>query len=204
MSNIPSRETFEAMYARKAPWDVGNPQQAFVEAAGLVAGTILDAGCGTGENSLFFASRGHAVVGFDFLDGPLQAARRKAQERGLHAEFLPMDALKLATFDRQFDSVIDSGLFHVFSDADRATYVAGLAHVTVPGGRVFVLCFSDAEPGEHGPRRVSRRELEDAFADGWAIEEIQPSRMDVVPGLENAAFSEGGPKSWFGRFRRLG
>jgi cyclopropane fatty-acyl-phospholipid synthase-like methyltransferase len=63
-------------------------------------------------------------------------ARRKAEERGLDAEFLQMDALMLTDLDRRFDGVIDSGLFHVFSDEDRACYVAGLAHVAKPGGRL--------------------------------------------------------------------
>jgi hypothetical protein len=57
MSNIPIRETFESMYAGKAPWDIGKPQRAFVEVADRVTGAILDAGYGTGENALFFAER---------------------------------------------------------------------------------------------------------------------------------------------------
>jgi cyclopropane fatty-acyl-phospholipid synthase-like methyltransferase len=122
-----------------------------------VTGAILDAGCGTGENALFFAGRGHPVLGIDFLEGPIREARRKAEARGLDAEFVRMDALTLAGLDRQFDTVIDSGLFHVFSDEDRARYVAGLAQVTRPGGRLFLLCFSDEEPGTQGPRRVSQR-----------------------------------------------
>ena len=39
-----------------------------------------------------------------------------------------------------FDSVIDSGLFHVFSNEDRKRYVGGLASVLKPGGRLFLLC----------------------------------------------------------------
>src|SRR4051812_12541611 len=94
-----------------------------------------------------------------FLEGPSQEARRKARERGLDAEFLRMEALTLGGLDRQFDGVIDSGLFHVFDDEDRPRYVAGLAHVTRPGGRLFLQCFSDEEPGTQGPRRVSQREV---------------------------------------------
>jgi hypothetical protein len=114
-----------------------------------------------------------------------------------------MDALTLTDLDRRFESVIDSGLFHVFSDEDRARYVAGLAHVTRPGGRLFLLCFSDEEPGTQGPRRVSERELRGAFADGWTIEEIRPSSFEVRPDLEDISFSEGGPKAWFSMVRRV-
>jgi len=85
------------------------------------------------------------------------------------ATFLVMDALALKELPENFDSVIDSGLFHVFSDEDRQHYVQGLWSVLKPGGRLFLLCFSDAEPGDQGPRRVSRKEIEEAFTDGWAV-----------------------------------
>jgi SAM-dependent methyltransferase len=204
MSDIPSRETFESMYAGKAPWDIGKPQPKFVGVADRVTGEILDSGCGTGENALYFAGRGHPVLGIDFLEGPIREAIRKARERGLDAEFLQMDALTLASLDRHFDSVLDSGLFHVFSDEDRARYVAGLAHVVRPGGRIFLLCFSDEEPGTHGPRRVSQAEIRQAFSGGWIVEELRPERFEVRPDLEGVSFSEGGPKAWFSAIRRLG
>ncbi len=204
MSDVPTRETFESIYAKTPPWDIGKPQRAFVEVADRVTGAILDAGCGTGENALFFAQRGHPVLGIDFLEGPIREARREAQERGLDAVFLQMDALTISTFDRQFDSVIDSGLFHVFSDEDRARYVAGLAHVTRPGGRVFLLCFSDEEPGTQGPRRVSQGEIRGSFSDGWDVEEIRATSIETRPDLEDFMFSEGGPKGWYSVIRRLG
>ena len=203
MSDLPTRETFESMYTGKAPWDIGRPQKVFVEVAGQVHGSILDAGCGTGENALFFAARGHPVVGIDFLDHPIQAAKQKAKERGIQAEFLKMDALTLATFDRKFDSVIDCGLFHVFSDADRIQYVAGLAHVTRPGGKVYLACFSDEEPGTQGPRRISQPELRHAFAAGWTIEELRPIRFETRPDFKEMQFSEGGPKAWFAVAKKI-
>src|SRR5215218_8541038 len=106
MSTVPNRETFESMYAGKAPWDIGKPQPMFVEVADRVTGSVLDAGCGTGENALFFAGRGHEVLGIDFLEWPVREAERKAAERGLSAEFLRRDALDLATLGRRFDSVL--------------------------------------------------------------------------------------------------
>ena len=98
--------------------------------------------------------------------------------------------------------MVDSGLFHVFSDDDRPRYVEGLGTVLKPGGRLFLLCFSDAEPGIQGPRRVSKKELHAAFAKGWSIESIEPSRYEVRPDLKDFTFSEGGPKAWFVAIRR--
>ena len=100
--------------------------------------------------------------------------------------------------------MIDSGLFHVFSDEDRKKYVAGLATVLKAGGKLFLMCFSDEEPGTEGPRRVSKSELQDAFTQGWDIESIQPRRFETRPDLKDFTFSEGGPKAWFAIVRRKG
>jgi cyclopropane fatty-acyl-phospholipid synthase-like methyltransferase len=202
MTAVPDRSTFEAMYAGQAPWDIGRPQQALLGVADRVSGTVLDAGCGTGDAALFFAGRGHPVTGIDFLEVPIQRAKRKAAERGLSATFLVMDALTLKDWSERFDSVIDSGLFHVFSDEDRKRYVEGLAAVLKPGGRLFLLCFSDEEPGTQGPRRVSKGELHAAFAEGWAIESVEATRAEVRPDLKDMSFSEGGPRAWLAVIRR--
>ena len=54
---VPDRTTFESAYAGQAPWDIGRPQKALLSVADRIAGSVLDAGCGTGENALYFAGR---------------------------------------------------------------------------------------------------------------------------------------------------
>jgi ubiquinone/menaquinone biosynthesis C-methylase UbiE len=201
MNDNPSHQRFQAAYEGRPPWDLGRPQKAFIEVADQITGSVLDAGCGTGDNALFFAQRGQPVVGIDFVESAIMEAKRKADELGVDAEFLQMDALKLTSLDRQFDSVIDCGLFHVLSDADRRPYVAGLAHVTKPGGKVFLMCFSDEEPYDRGPRRIRQDEIRDAFADGWIIESITPSQFEPSPESKEK-FADGGPKAWFAVIRR--
>jgi cyclopropane fatty-acyl-phospholipid synthase-like methyltransferase len=197
------RDSFQAIYAGQAPWDIGKPQRVFIDVADRIGGALLDSGCGTGDTSLFFAERGVRVVGFDFLDEPIRRAQAKAADRGLAPTFLVKDALTLADWSEHFDHAIDSGLFHVFSDEDRRRYVAGLAHVLLPGGRLFLLCFSDEEPGTIGPRRITRQELEATFAADWEIESIQAAQLEVRSDLPpEYAFSEGGPKAWFTIVRR--
>jgi cyclopropane fatty-acyl-phospholipid synthase-like methyltransferase len=204
MSNRLDRHTFESAYAGKAPWDIDKPQSAIAESVDLVTSPVLDAGCGTGENALFLAAGGHRVTGIDFVEEAIRRARRKATERGLTAEFEVKDALTLGDWDQRFATVIDSGLFHVLSDEDRVRYVAGLTHVTEPGGRLLLLCFSDEQPGTQGPRRVSQREIRAAFDGSWAVEEIRARRADVRQDLPDASFSEGGPKVWFAIIGRNG
>src|SRR5271157_3863511 len=62
------RERFESAYEGQPPWDIPGPQPEFVrlEATGMIRGSVLDAGCGTGENALYLASRGHEVWGLAF------------------------------------------------------------------------------------------------------------------------------------------
>jgi SAM-dependent methyltransferase len=198
------RATFEDFYAGPAPWDIGKPQAPFIAIADRIASPVLDAGCGTGDNALFFAARGHRVTGIDFVPEAIQRARRKAAERGLLAEFLVKDATALDDWGQRFASVTDCGMFHVFSNDDRRRYVQGLAQLVEPGGRVYLMCFSDKEPGTDGPRRVSRQELYDAFADGWEVESVQATRCEVNPAFTEMQFSEGGPATWFAIIRRQG
>ena len=202
MSNERDRGHFEGSYAGKAPWDIGKPQGAVAEAVDLVTSPVLDAGCGTGENALFLAARGHQVTGIDFVDEAIRRARGKAAERGLTVEFQVKDAMTLSDWDKRFATVIDSGLFHVLSDEDRVRYAAGLTHVTEPGGRLLLLCFSDEEPGAQGPRRVSQREIRAVFEDAWTVEEIRARHADVRDDLPEISFTDGGPKVWFAIIRR--
>jgi SAM-dependent methyltransferase len=202
MTTVPDRKTFESAYAGQAPWDIGRPQKVFLDVAERITGSVLDAGCGTGENALYFASRGCAVTGIDFIEEAISRAKRKADERGLTATFLVKDALTLKDWSERFDNVIDSGLLHVFNDEDRRRYVEGLATVLRGGGRLFLLCFSDEEPGAQGPRRVSKGELHVAFAEGWSVESVEPSRYEVRPDLKELTFSDGGPRAWFVVARR--
>ena len=204
MSNVVDRATFWFLYAGKAPWDIGKPQAPFIAVADLVTSPVLDAGCGSGENALFFAGRGHRVTGIDFLRKPIRRARVKAVERGLSVNFIVKDALILRDWDERFASVIDCGLFHVFSDEDRRRYVEGLSAVLAPGGRLFLMCFSNEEPAGRGPRRVSREELLAAFAESFEVERIEPSRFEVNTESTDFTFSEGGPKAWFAIFHRKG
>jgi len=185
---VPDRSTFESAYAGQAPWDIGRPQKALLGVADRIAGSVLDAGCGTGENALYFAGRGCAVTGIDFIEEAINRARRKAAERGVQATFTVKDATTLKDWSERFDNVIDSGLFHVFSDEDRRLFVEGLATVLKTGGRLFIMCFSDEEPGTQGPRRVSKEELYHAFTEGWNIESIEPTRAECRPSRRRCAY----------------
>jgi SAM-dependent methyltransferase len=183
-----------------APWDIGRPQPVFVRLAeeGKLSGQVLDAGCGTGEHVLLAASHGAAdAMGIDLSPAAIERARAKAVERGVKARFEVGDALNLGALGSQFDTLIDSGLFHVFSDEDRARYVASLATALKPGGHLYLMCFSDRQPGDFGPRRVREDELRAAFSDGWDIESITAESFEVKRQFMNAM-----AQAWLAVIRR--
>jgi len=172
---------FDEMYTGTPPWDIGRPQPALLALAeaGALQGTVLDAGCGTGEHALMAAERGLDVTGVDLATKAIATAEAKARDRGLAVRFLVWDALDLPTLG-QFDTVLDCGLFHVFDDEDRARFLVSLAGAVKPGGRYFMLCFSDRQPGDWGPRRITEAEIRENFADGWRIDSLEPATIEVV------------------------
>ena len=181
------------------PWDIGRPQPAFVRLAddGLLRGQLLDAGCGRGEQALLAAAHGADAMGVDISPSAIEQARRKAAERGLTVRFEVADALNLGQLGLTFDTVIDCGLFHTFDDDGRARYVTGLASVLRPGGTCYLMCFSDRQPGEFGPRRVRQDELRAAFSDSWAVESIVADAFEV-----NAGFPGRTAQAWLATIRR--
>jgi len=175
---------WDAAYARDAPppWDIGRPQPVFqaVADAGGLSGRVLDIGCGTGEHTLLAAERGADAYGIDLSTRAIEQARAKASSRGMDVRFDVADALALPAPEMPYDVVIDSGVFHVFDDADRRSYVDVLRRALRPGGAVYLMCFSDRQPGDWGPRRVSEGELRTAFAGGWGVD-LERTMMSVNP-----------------------
>jgi SAM-dependent methyltransferase len=183
-----------------APWDIGGPQGAVVRLGerGAFAGAVLDAGCGSGDNALYVASLGLPVLGFDVAETALATAREKAAERGLDAEFVVADALRLGRLGRRFDTVLDSGLFHTFDADERPRYAASLASATGSGGTLYLLCFSDAGP-DTGPHPVGHDEIRSTFLGhaGWEVLEIEPER------LQTRYHDERGAPGWLATIRRI-
>jgi ubiquinone/menaquinone biosynthesis C-methylase UbiE len=197
------RQLFEQMYQGQAPWDIGRPQPSIVrlEAAGEICGRVLDVGCGTGDNALFVGSRGHETWGLDFVPEAIDRAKAKATQQAVNVHFMVGNALELDRLAERFNTVIDCGLFHTFGDDERVVFVAGLAAVLQPAGLLHILCFSDAEPGTEGPRRVTQQEIHDAFQTGWKVCRIEPTRFETI---ENSTFrfSPGGPHAWLATIER--
>ena len=191
-------EDFDTSYRTGTPpWDIGRPQAAFVRLlqAGDIRGLVLDVGCGTGEHALMAAAAELVTTGIDAAPTAIGRAREKAAQRSLEVRFEIWDALDLSGLGTRFDTVLDCGLFHVFDDDDRARFVASLGGVVASGGRYFMLCFSDKQPGDWGPRRVRQDEIHRSFADGWRVDAIEETVLEIT-------ISPEGAKAWLASLTR--
>jgi SAM-dependent methyltransferase len=122
---------------------------------------ILDAGCGTGRNLVYFLREGYDVCGVDL--SPESAARAGALARSLAAhlpeENFRVEPVERMSFEREsFDAVISSAVLHFARDEAHWRAMLGeMWRVLKPGGIFFArLASSDGVKGdlEHlGERR---------------------------------------------------
>jgi SAM-dependent methyltransferase len=200
---------FDLAYASNtAPWVIGEPQPAIIELerTGSLASPVLDAGCGAGEHTILLTRLGYDVLGIDFAPQAIEQARANAAAKGVDARFAVGDALRLDGTST-YRTIIDSALFHIFDDADRAVYVRSLHAACRPGGLVHVLALSDAGRG-FGPQ-VSEDAIRTAFGAGWELESLETTTYRGVVG-EAHAEAFGVPvgtmvdePAWLARVRRL-
>ncbi|MFE5921771.1 methyltransferase domain-containing protein [Streptomyces sp. NPDC056468] len=182
--HIPDRYDFEDMYTGAAdtppvqPWDIGRAQPALVavEEAGLITGSVLDVGCGLGDNAAFLASRGHAVTAVDVSATAVTEARRRAGAKGVEVEFVVGDATRLQGFEGRFDTVVDSACFHALAEDERQRYLTVLHDACRPGARLHMFCFAeelDAPfPGPHRHSAVNLRRMVGSVWDVVAVEAV--------------------------------
>jgi SAM-dependent methyltransferase len=154
-------------------------------------------GCGTGENALYIATPGLAVLGIDVAPTAVAIARGKAAARGVDVEFAVADALQLRQLGRTFETVLDCGLFHTFDSHERSRYAASLASVTRHDGTLYVLCFSD-QGADRGPHPVAQPDLRAAFTptNGWHVAAIESARTLT-------RFHDHGAPAWLATVKRV-
>ncbi len=155
------------------PWVIDEPQPAVVqlERDGGFRGSVLDIGCGTGEHTVYLAGRGYDVLGADASPAALAMARERADARGVAARFTQVDALDPAGLG-VFDTILDSALFHVFDDHDRARYARALRGLCEPGAVLHVLALARTDGPAFGPV-IRQSAIRTAFdLSGWSVEAV--------------------------------
>lgn len=153
------------------PWDVGRPQDCFIQLhlEDRIGHLVLDVGCGTGALSVWLAEQGSHVIGIDLSPTAIERARKRDEDMAVTDSEIaqPAAGVDFAVWDSRslmfppvFDSVVDSGLLGQFRDEQIHVHLKSVFDVLKPGGTYNVLCWSDLNPLEGpGPRRFSLEEL---------------------------------------------
>ena len=98
-------------------------------------GKILDAGCGSGRDANYFASKGFTVTGIDLSDTLLAYAGANAH---VHATFKKMD-LRAIKLDTSFDGIwACASLLHLTRE-EFVPVLRNFQHMIMPGGTLFLL-----------------------------------------------------------------
>lgn len=137
-------------------------------ASGFPPGTALDLGCGQGRNSVWLATLGHVVTGYDLSPVAITQARRLAEEAGVDVDFHAVD---LATWDpagRTWDLVVLSYL--QVPDPLRRTIHEKAVEALAPAGRIVLVAHhrDNLEHGIGGPQSPEVLYTEDDLRDDFA------------------------------------
>lgn len=179
------QEGWEQVYSTSGnPFDIDEPYRWVMELEenGKIRGTVLDAGCGAGHNSIYLAARGFAVTGVDISSKAIERARQKARDREVVVNFVQANACELAGLISRLDTVIDIGCFHSLYEEDYGRYTASLHRVCRAESVIHLRAFSDANKsraGYTGPA-VAEEQIRDAFSVGWTIRSLERKGVEVV------------------------
>jgi len=121
-------------------------------------GPILDLGTGAGRIALALAQCGAETVGINIDAEAIDAARRRAAERLLSAEFARADA-RTYCMDRRFSWIIGGSFFeHVELDEDFARVLSNAREMLAPGGSIVLsLALEAFHAGHVGDTSSNRR-----------------------------------------------
>ncbi len=198
-------EVWERVYSRREnPFDVNEPYEWVMEleAQGNIRGQVLDAGCGTGDNSLYLSAKGHVVVGLDISTKAIERAKEKAAERGIeNVEFRQANICKLTGYDGNFGTVIDIGCFHSLHEGDQKMYAKMLKKACKARALVYLRAFSTANTKRKGYPRVSEEQIRAAFSDGWMIIKLEQKEIERV--LKLAEGKKVKTNVWFAEIIKL-
>lgn len=109
--------------------------------------TILDTGCGSGRDALFYAREGFTVTGLDLSVQALRWAREGAAKEGVAIGLIAGDLLTTRLVEGSFDAVVAIHLVHLQPEPVRRAMVNRLWSLTRDGGLIAMANYATEETG---------------------------------------------------------
>lgn len=100
---------------------------------------VLDLGCGNGRNSIYLASLGNEVIGFEFSKNALKIAEKRTREANVLVKYINHNiGAPYPLEDNSIDLVIDVTASNSLSESKRMVYLEEVHRVLKPEGHFFV------------------------------------------------------------------
>jgi len=190
---------YKSSEVSQLPWyttDLDGDIATALKAHGPAKGRVLDLGTGPGVHAIGLSRLGYDVVGSDISPSAIKGAKAAAGKSNAKVEFRVDNILKSNLEDQSFDAIVDRGTFHVLPPEARPRYVSTVYRILRTEGLLYLKTFSDKEPGDYGPYRLSPGELRAYFRELFHVVSIEDS---VFQGTLEPA-----PRALFAIFRRWG
>lgn len=163
--------------------------------------TVIELGCGAGNNVTSLARLGFDVTGVDIAENAVAIACESARRAGVACRFVAADVRgDLAALAGPFDFAFDWELLHHIFPEDRQRYVANVGRLLRADGTYLSVCFSEDDPqfGGMGKYRKtpigtelyfsSEREVESLVSRFFAIDELKTIDLRARRGSHRAIF----------------
>ncbi|CAF3337893.1 unnamed protein product [Rotaria socialis] len=174
-----------------SPWEIGQAQPVIIKLVeqGAFHGKVLDIGCGIGDNAIYIVTHANniSLTAIDLVPRAVEFAREKAEKVNVNIQFevanMLDDLSKTNLKQHSYDVLLDSAIFHAFSNDDRLTYIKNLEYLIKPNGLYIQIVYSEKETREGGPRRIQKSDINELFspANGWAVESIEDAVYEARP-----------------------
>lgn len=130
-----------------ADYYLGNPTDFAIEVQKIIPAKskILELGCGAGNDSLFFAEKGHTVLATDFSKVAIEKNNTRYNNENVH--FQTLDISQPFPFDdHSFDVIYSRLSLHYFTDSVTKEIFQELHRVLKSNGYLCFVCKSVNDP----------------------------------------------------------
>ena len=142
-------EDYRDIPFEKLDWETNNPDKEavrLVKEKKIKGRKILDIGCGSGTQAIFFAKNGFDVTGIDIAPSAIKIAKERAEKENVKIKFQTGVSFDLHLKDNDFDFVWDRGCFHHCPPEMIEKFVKEVYRVLKKNGIYYQQSFSDKMP----------------------------------------------------------
>lgn len=197
--NACMENVYQTMDEDDIPWNRAVPPEILmnlIDSAGIKPCTALDIGCGTGNYSLYLASRGFQVTGVDVSKTAIQIANDKASAQKSSAHFISVNMIEeKINIKGTFRFINEWMVLHHILPASRRAYLKNICKLLPQKGKYLSISFSESDrqfgsPPEGKTRKsplgpviycASLDELSDYFKSDF---NILTRRLTTIPGKQ--------------------